>query len=60
MRGAVRDELQRAAPFQDGAFEVALAWAMAVGVDGRNLAVKGETFERFGAALAEELAAQAA
>ena len=48
--GAVRDELKRATPFEDGAFEVALAWAMAFGVDGWDLAVQGEALERFGAA----------
>jgi hypothetical protein len=35
----VRDELQRAAPFEDGPFEVALPWPMAIGADGGNLAV---------------------
>ena len=47
------DELQGAAPFEDGAFEVALARPVAFGVDRRNLAVEGEAFERFGTALAE-------
>jgi hypothetical protein len=49
----VGDELQRAAPFEDGAFEVTLAGALSVGVDRRDLAMQGEAFERFGAAFAE-------
>ena len=53
MGRTVRDELQGAAPFEDGAFEVALARTVAFGVDRRNLAVQGEAFERFGAAFAE-------
>jgi len=50
---AVRDELQGAPPFEDGAFQVSLAWSLAVGVDRRDLAMQGEAFERLGAAFAE-------
>ena len=47
------DELQGAAPFQNGPFEVALTRPVSFGVDRWNLAVESEAFERFGAAFAE-------
>ena len=50
---AVRDELQGAPPFEDGAFQVALAGTLAVGVDRWDLAMQGKAFERLGAAFAE-------
>ena len=47
------DELQGTTPFQDGSFEVALAWPVAIGADGGDLAVQSEALERLGAAFAE-------
>ena len=39
---AVRDQLQGAPPFEDGAFQVALTGTLAVGVDRWDLAVQGD------------------
>ena len=47
------DELQGTTPFQDGSFEVALAWPVAIGADGGDLAVQSEALERLGAAFAK-------